>query len=299
MEYSKALDLLGIPRKHICLDKEMVRKAYLKASLKYHPDKYGDNGEKFKEINKAYIFLCENNKFYHNDTENNFDNILEELIQKFSQKTNWNSVFIKTTIKGIFTNHNDYIIQLFDNLEKNIAIEVFDCLIQLQFFTNWDEEYIKKIKNIIHKKMKHDNIVLLNPTIDDLMSDQIYKLNVGNNEFYIPLWHNELYFDLTDSSGNKIDLIVKIKPDIFENVTIDYENNIIIKWSCDVKELLNSGEVVVKVGKRVFNIKSEDIKCTKNKQCFYFKKKGILKMNNKNIFDSSERSDVNIELELI
>ena len=299
MEYTKSLDLLGIPRKHINLDKEMIRKAYLKASLKYHPDKYGDNGEKFKEINKAYIYLCENNKFHHNDTENNFDHILEEFIQKFSQKTNWNSVFIKTTIKGIFTNRDDYIIQIFNNLEKNIAIEIFDFLIQLQFFTNWDEEYIKKIKNIIHKKMKHDNIILLNPTIDDLMSDQIYKLNVGNNEFYIPLWHNELYFDLIDFSGNKIDLIVKIIPDISDNMFIDHNNNLIISVKEDLQKVFNDGYLKINIGNKSIKIKSDDLKCTRNIQIFYYKKKGILKMDAKNIFNSSIRSDINIKVELI
>jgi len=296
MNFERAKYLLNLSDKY---DENILRKAYLKASLKYHPDKYGDNGDAFKEINEAYVFLCENNKFRSEDTMNNYDSILEELISKFSHKQNWNNVFIKTTIKGIFVKCEDYIINIFENLEKKTAIEVYDFLVDFQFFTKWENKYIEKLKEVIHKKMKHDNIIILNPTLEDLMDDQIYKLEIDNNTFYIPLWHNELYFDLTDSSGNKIDLIVKIKPDIFENVTIDYENNIIIKWSCDVKELLNSGEVVVKVGKRVFNIKSEDIKCTKNKQCFYFKKKGILKMNNKNIFDSSERSDVNIELELI
>ena len=36
-----------------------LRKQYRLLALKYHPDKYDkdDNGEKFKEIHSAYVFL--------------------------------------------------------------------------------------------------------------------------------------------------------------------------------------------------------------------------------------------------
>ena len=102
MNWEIATEILNLPRNEGNLTKEKIRKAYLKASLKYHPDKYKDNGEKFTEVSEAYVYLCEHNKLYSGDTKNNFDSILEELITKFSQKTNWNTFFIKTTLKGIF-----------------------------------------------------------------------------------------------------------------------------------------------------------------------------------------------------
>ena len=130
MDWNQAREILNLENKR--LTKEVIRKAYLKASLKYHPDKYSDDGEAFKKINEAYVYLCDNNKMYSGDTENNFDSILEELITKFSQKTKWNSVFIKTTMKGIFLKCDDYILNIFENLEKDTAIEVFDFLAFLQ-----------------------------------------------------------------------------------------------------------------------------------------------------------------------
>jgi hypothetical protein len=291
MNQSYAMGLLDLSG---TLNKNTIRKAYLKASLKYHPDKFGDNGDKFKEINNAYIFLCEHSEITPDNTNDTFDSILEEFISKFSQKKNWNTVFIKTTMKCIFVNR-DYIFTIFENLEKDKAIEVFDFLINMQFFIKCDNEYMEKIKKIIHKKMQHDNIIILNPTLDDLMNDQIYKLEIGENIFYIPLWHNELYFDLVDMSSNKIDLIVKMAPDV-DNVFIDHDNNIIIKVKKQISTIFND-KIIINVGNKEFVINSNDIKCSSNKQYFNFKEQGILKINHKNIFDSAKRADINIELE--
>jgi curved DNA-binding protein CbpA len=293
-----AIELLNLSEDD-CLNKDKIRKAYLKASLKYHPDKYDDDGEKFKKINEAYVYLCDGNKLYSGDTKNNFDSILHELITKFSQKTEWNDVFIKTTLKGIFMKCDDYILNIFENLEKKTAIEVFDFLSSIEFLTQIENSYIEKIKKIIHKKMKYDNIIILNPTLNDLMNDQVYKLVIDKNVFYIPLWNNELYFDLIDSSFNKIDLIVKMKPDISNNIIIDYDNNIIIKIKKNIIDVFKNDKIVLDIGGKEFIIYNNEIKCCSKKQIFHFKQRGILKINSKNMFDASKRADINIELVLI
>ena len=298
MNWENATEILNLPRNGENLTKEKIRKAYLKASLKYHPDKYKDNGEKFKEVSEAYVYLCEHNKLYSGDTKNNFDSILEELITKFSQKTNWNTFFIKTTLKGIFLRCDDYILDIFENLEKETAIEVFDFLSSIEFLTQIENTYIEKIKKIIHKKMKFDNIIILNPTLNDLLNDQIYKLDIGSKIFYIPLWNNELYFDLIDTSSNKVDLIVKMIPDISNNIIIDHDNNIIIKIRKKIEDVFKNGEIALDIGGKEFMIHCDEIRCTSKTQFFYFKQRGILKMNSKNIFDASKRADINIELDL-
>ena len=298
MNYTKATKILNLS-KDISLNQNDIRKAYLKASLKYHPDKYGDDGTAFKEVHEAYSYLCESIKLQPDKIEHSFDDLLKEFISKFSQKTNWNNVFIQTTIKGIFIKCKKYIINVFENLEKDVAIEVFDFLMQIQFFTQWDDKYVEMIKTAIHKKMKHDNIILLNPSLKDLIEDQIYKLNIGENIFYIPLWHNELYFDLIDMSSNKIDLIVKIIPDIDDEFFIDHNNNILIRIKAEILDVFKKGKLEVNIGGKNIVILADKIKCTKEKQAFYFKKQGILKMDQKNIFNASNRGDITIELELI
>ena len=69
----------------------------------------------------------------------------------------------------------------------------------------------------------YENIIVLNPTVNDLLSDNIYKLNIEDKEFYVPLWHHELYFSLHDK-----DLIVKCIPELDNN-----NLNFVLYWSAD------------------------------------------------------------------
>ena len=62
--------------------------------------------------------------------------------------------------------------------------------------------------------MVYDNVIMLNPSINDLLNDNIFKLSVENKKFYIPLWHHELHFSPQQY------LIVKMEPEISDNYWI-------------------------------------------------------------------------------
>ena len=108
MNYSKATKLLNLSQNKGYLNNSDIRKAYLKACLKYHPDKYGDDGTAFKDVHAAYVYMCETIKQQPDKIDSSFDSILSEFISKFSQKQNWNNIFIQTTIKGIFIKCEKY-----------------------------------------------------------------------------------------------------------------------------------------------------------------------------------------------
>ena len=50
-----------------------------------------------------------------------------------------------------------------------------------------DKELLERYKAILQKKCIGDNIILLNPELDDLFNDNIYKLTFDEKEYYIPL----------------------------------------------------------------------------------------------------------------
>ena len=88
---------------------------------------------------------------------------------------------------------------------------------------------------VIKEKYKNDSIFILNPSIDDLYNNNIYKLYVDDELYLVPLWHNELYFDAVDGS----EIIVLCQPELTDSLTIDENNNICIDIHILQTELYN------------------------------------------------------------
>jgi len=290
--------VLGIDRGS---SEEQIKKAYKKLALKYHPDKYHDDGEMFKQVNSAYKFLCEREKTFEEtiyQEKVSFDVIIEELVTKLCPVDNkWSKLFIKTTIKTIFDKCENFSYKIFEKLSKEKVIQIYDFLNNINDHDLINENFMKKIKSIIEEKIKHDNIILLIPTLEDLLNDTIYKLDISKNIFYVPLWHNELYFDLKQDE-KMCDLIVKMEPDIPDNIFIDSNNNIFIKYWASVKEIFETQKLVIKIGKKEIIIKSSEIKLVNEVQMFKYDNIGIIKINEDNMFDNSQRGAIVIELQL-
>ena len=299
----KSLKILEINIPINDLTYKIIRKAYLKASLKYHPDKNGGNKEKFNDVLESYEFLCkyisEQERFFKQEPEKNFDILLEELITKYyPPKNDWTKIFIKTTIKNILNKCENLPYTIFEKLEKNRACEVFTFIEKINDCGIIKKNVMENIKKIIKEKMKNDNIILLNPTLEDLLNDKIYKLDISSNEYLIPLWHNELYFDYYENDI-KSDLIVKIVPDLQENVFIDHNNNIYYKKNVNITEVFTNDKLIINLFNKKFTIDSEKFNITKKIQVFKYENEGILIINDENYFDNLKRSTIIFELNLV
>lgn len=306
MSYYEELNILGIKTNLDELHYKELRSAYLKKSLKYHPDKNNGDDQEFKKIVNAYEVLHEQlcmRKQARGDTETktNYNSILEEIINEIKWNNlnkQWSAEFIGTTIQSILKSVVGNSFKIFDNLDNNLSLEIYDFLVK--FNTNSgiiDEGYMEKLKKILQKKKGY--IIILQPSINDLLEDKIYKLEYKDKFYYVPLWHNELIFDNTNESDEN--LIVKVIPELSNNIFIDDDNNIKYNITLNTKDIIkifNLGYLEIKLGEKQIIIPSYKINIGKNHQFFKYEN-GIIKMNEINIFDSSKRSSIIIELELI
>ena len=294
MDYEKACEVLEISQKHLDDD---VKKAYFRMALRYHPDKYKqDNGEKFKQIKEAYDFLTDNKRVHKIEIDENIDykELIKMCMKYFSPETTWDSLFVDTSFTGIIKDCQRISLKIFDKLNKNKAKQVYDFLYKFNYVLGIDEELLQKYKETLQKKMVYDNIIILNPSLKDLFNDNIFKLELEEKEFYVPLWHHELHFSLQDK-----DLIVKCEPEIPTEVWINENNNIYVQKQIPIVDLFENGFYEFEIGEKLFKLDSESLKITKEKQIILLKNKGILKINEKHTYDTSLRGDIYVEVFLI
>ena len=93
----------------------------------------------------------------------------------------------------------------------------------------------KSFKEYIHKPKKE---VVLKPKISDIFEDNVFKLSWEDKEYIIPLWHNELVYD-----NESYDLVINIIPEMDSNVSIDENNNIIIKLNEKITNIWDNDEL--------------------------------------------------------
>jgi len=136
--------------------------------------------------------------------------------------------------------------------------------------------------------------VLLTPDINDLLDDNIYKLEIVDETLYIPLWHHELYFDVSNN-----DLIVRCEPELTQNMFIDANNNLYCNVIKNIKDIMKVEEFHVNIGKHKFGVKVSSLKITDKEQTYIIRNRGILKINENHMYATNKRSDIILKIKLI
>ena len=134
-------------------------------------------------------------------------------------------------------NYENITIHIFEGIEKNTAINVYNFLLKHKLILHISDELIDNVKNIILDKYKDVQIYILNPSLQELFGERIFKLNIQEKIYYVPLWHSELEFEEN--------IIVKCIPKLPENIIIDENNNIIFHLKIDTNTLFNISNIPI------------------------------------------------------
>ena len=158
-----------------------------------------------------------------------------------------------------------------------------------------------EILNISRAKGNFPDILLtnnsfdkLNPSINDLLNNNLYKLHINGELFLVSLWHNESYFD-----GSGCEIIVICEPELPENILIDEDNNVIIERIIDMNKdirnmILNDYFICVHLGNQEFKIPISNL-YMKKEQTYRIKNAGLSKIK-KDIYDISEKTDIIVNI---
>jgi len=288
MNYQIACNILNIK---LPISKGSLKKAYLMAALENHPDKNNspDSTSKFQNIIEAYNFLNniiedeynfkeeEENNSEYNHSQNNYNELITQFLSiGFDKIKNIDPEQLQQLIKCFKNNCKNFSVNIIKDFKPETILKIWEYINYFKHILNFSEETLLTIENVIKKRLENNSIIILNPTLNNILQNDTFKLQFEDEIFYVPLWRDLSIFYLK----NKEILYVKCIPDLPDNISINKEGNnynINININTSIKSILNS-PINFYILNKNFIIPTDELKI-KNYQKFIFKKKGINNLN--------------------
>jgi len=277
------------------LTEELIKKKYRNKALKCHPDKNKskDSNEQFLDVKNAYDYL--NTKIGIETKINSYSELLYDFLKdRISLNTssvNTNANLLNIIIEKLSNKYEDKIMNILENIDKGVLLEIYKLITANDaIFGHIDKRIIEGLESIIKDRSKNDEIIILNPTLEDLIEFNVYKYKMNEKQLIIPLWHRELTYDISNS-----DIRVECNPVLSDKHFIDEYNNLHIKLELKLLDIWNTTDYEFAIGKKVFEFKIDKL-LLKRYQIITLKACGIPHINRTQIYDVSVLGDIVIHI---
>ena len=263
MNINEARKIFGVSRDFSLAE---LKKRYHILALQMHPDKNGNTPEAtaaFQELNAAYrVLLLDINDKDNPDATyecaadanaetnmNIFMNFIKSLFSRKGNSENDNDVRMPPVLMELLHRIvNDYasvsITNALDALDPATLFQLYETLEQYNAAVCMDAGIFEEITRLIREKMQKNNVIILTPSLKDVIQNNISVLQYEGQTFYVPLWHSELHYRV---EGSDKQLIVKCMPELPGHMSIDANNELHIDVRADIKELLNRSGGVLRI----------------------------------------------------
>jgi DnaJ-class molecular chaperone len=298
MNSTLAREIIGFDENEPITAHELKRK-YRRLALQFHPDKNGnsaESAENFKLIHDAYEYLqmhigsqTEDEPATTSTSEagDDYMTMLQRFIESIIQSPNMSEIIKEIVMNGC----KKMSTRLFENMSKDTSMEMLSFISKYRNILHIDQDTIQGVREIILEKYKNDQIYILNPTLDDLLENNVYKLDVDGKIYLVPLWHSEVYFD-----GSGCDVIVQCIPDLPANMYIDENNALHVDINAPFTiSLLDSPVVLFKLGKQSFPLQVQ----FKKIQTCYIHNQGISVIDEKNMYNIFPKGGVYVKITFV
>lgn len=318
-QMKEAREVMGVSRD--CSLREL-NKRYRILALRLHPDKNGDTPEAtlaFQELNAAYQLLSSSaleNDADASDAPNApnapyvtiFMSFIKSLFRTTAAKTTANNLESDdhtphAVLELLYRIIHDYasasVTAALDALDPSVLFQLYETLEQYNACIRMDARIFNEITNSIREKMQKNNIIVLNPSLKDVLQNNISVLQHANQTFYVPLWHSELHYRVELDKQ----LIVKCMPVLPDHMSIDVNNELHIDVRADIKELLSQSSGVLRIplyDDACVEVKTADLRIMPRQTVQLLNHKhGISLICATDIYDASSKAPICVHVTLV
>lgn len=280
-----------------------LRKSYFKKCLIYHPDKNINGQQMFQKTQEAYEYLQNNKTVYDHKRKHQkngyssnaysevFKNFIYSIKPDFFNTDDIDGVIqiINKLIRTLIDNSDEVGLKIIEKLDEETCNKVYQFISNHKDVFNISSTFLIKMRESINKRFECVPTIILKPEIIDLLNSNIFIYEQEDIKYYIPLWHQELYFKHH---------IVHIHPEMPDDTQIDNDNNITVTKRIQASDILKQEAIEVYLQEKLYIVHRSDIKLIEFQKIIICNN-GIPKINERDIYDVSKKGDIILELFII
>ena len=285
--------------------------------------------DKYREIKEAHDLLCADTSPLDRNTADRCTSDPVSLFSRFKSSSTYartaSNFFEMIYNDEHFQRHvfhpllmklagscEDKSVEMFEKMDRQKAKKLYDILIQYQETLHLSDDFFVRIRKIIEAPTDDiddniddidnidnidnnidinddTNIIMLNPNIDDLIDQSVYKLKLANGTtIIVPLWHRELEYD---------GVLVNCIPELPKDICLDEYNNIHVQCRMKIGDLLDKKTVGIQVGSYNIEVQVSDLRFV-SKQMVNIIGRGIPVPDDVDIFNVSQISSIYVHIDI-
>ena len=184
-----------------------------------------------------------------------------------------------------------------EKLDKKATKTMLDLIFSYSSLAKFPVNIASQVKESLRTVAEDvHNIIVISPSLLDLIEDNVYVYEKNQEKYFVPLWHHEVVYNIPTENN---ELTVKCTPDLPDHISIDEDNNIHIDVSWNASQLLSTpnDEISYEFANKTLSIPKQSI-VLKKQQKFVLSKGGISRIDSVDIYNNSNKSDIIFHISL-